>query len=351
MLHLLVCSPEGFVLTLSGWFAPPITEEVHRVRTAGPLMLLIGAGMMVLSCGMCTFTQKKCCTCCYYFQNYKIQLRFCKIQKNICHQDRNVSYFYKNPNVDQSEGDDSEFVTAPLLSTNFTTSNVTVAGLDMLDAGDGGKYMQSNADNPPRGTMQSYPVLENREERNILDQVYEGDRIRSKCTLIEIHSRENNCKYANLPKDTVSSRQIDDDRAQTSVLSCGEPFVLYRNLSCSKPSSTNECVQYINMTQTPSASNPWRHKTNKSSQQQECDPSKSQLLSRLSQHQRDGTTTNELPSNRVTTDGFLDHQMKSKRPVVLFEDSDDVVIVVDVNEKDFSDELENTETIIKTTTL
>lgn len=61
----LILMTGGFVLTLAGWFAPPISDSVIRVRMAGPGALLAGAVLLFLSCIMCAYTQRKCCSCCY----------------------------------------------------------------------------------------------------------------------------------------------------------------------------------------------------------------------------------------------------------------------------------------------
>ena len=61
----LVLMTAGFVLTLAGWFAPPINEAVLRVRLAGPVTLLVGLALLAISCCLCAFQQRKCCSCCY----------------------------------------------------------------------------------------------------------------------------------------------------------------------------------------------------------------------------------------------------------------------------------------------
>ena len=55
----------GFVLTLMGWFAPPMNTFVLNVRMGGPIALLVGFVFMLFSCLMCAVNQGKCCTCCY----------------------------------------------------------------------------------------------------------------------------------------------------------------------------------------------------------------------------------------------------------------------------------------------
>ena len=55
----------GFVLTLMGWFAPPMNNFVLNVRTGGPIALLVGFVFMLCSCLMCAVNQGKCCQCCY----------------------------------------------------------------------------------------------------------------------------------------------------------------------------------------------------------------------------------------------------------------------------------------------
>jgi hypothetical protein len=55
----------GFVLTLMGWFAPPMNAFVLNVRMGGPIALLVGFVFMLCSCLMCAVNQGRCCTCCY----------------------------------------------------------------------------------------------------------------------------------------------------------------------------------------------------------------------------------------------------------------------------------------------
>ena len=55
----------GFVLTLAGWFAPPITDTVLRVRMAGPVTLLLGFALLIFSYILCAIEQQKCSECCY----------------------------------------------------------------------------------------------------------------------------------------------------------------------------------------------------------------------------------------------------------------------------------------------
>ena len=61
----LIMMTAGAVLAMAGWFAPPINEGVIGVRLAGPIVLLIGLVVLVLSCPMCAYKQGKCCHCCY----------------------------------------------------------------------------------------------------------------------------------------------------------------------------------------------------------------------------------------------------------------------------------------------
>lgn len=61
----LVLMTAGFVLSLAGWFAPPITQVVIRVRLAGPSAFLVGLFLLSFSCCVCAFEQRKCCICCY----------------------------------------------------------------------------------------------------------------------------------------------------------------------------------------------------------------------------------------------------------------------------------------------
>ena len=57
----------GFVLTLAGWFAPPITDTVLRVRMAGPVTLLLGFVLLMFSYILCAIEQQKCSECCYQY--------------------------------------------------------------------------------------------------------------------------------------------------------------------------------------------------------------------------------------------------------------------------------------------
>lgn len=61
----LILSTAGFVLTLAGWFAPPINSYVERIRLTGPVILLIGMGLLIISCLLCVYVQGKCCSFCY----------------------------------------------------------------------------------------------------------------------------------------------------------------------------------------------------------------------------------------------------------------------------------------------
>ena len=67
----LVLSTAGFVLTITAWFAPPLSTFVDRVRVAGPVILLVGFFLMILSCILCSFVQGRCCACCYAFSSRK----------------------------------------------------------------------------------------------------------------------------------------------------------------------------------------------------------------------------------------------------------------------------------------
>ncbi len=57
----------GFVLTLAGWFAPPITDTVLRVRMAGPITLFLGFLLLLFSYILCAVEQDKCSECCYQY--------------------------------------------------------------------------------------------------------------------------------------------------------------------------------------------------------------------------------------------------------------------------------------------
>ena len=61
----LVLMTAGFVLTLMGWFAPPMNNFVNNVRMGGPIALLIGFLLMLLSCMLCAIDQGKCCHQCH----------------------------------------------------------------------------------------------------------------------------------------------------------------------------------------------------------------------------------------------------------------------------------------------
>ena len=65
----LILMTAGFVLTLMGWFAPPMNNFVLNVRMEGPIALLIGAVFMLCSCLMCALDQGKCFQCCYKHRN------------------------------------------------------------------------------------------------------------------------------------------------------------------------------------------------------------------------------------------------------------------------------------------
>ena len=70
----LIVSTAGFVLTLTGWFAPPLNDFVHYVRLTGPVILLVGFVIMLISCAMCSFVQGRCCECCYKYSDRKYSL-------------------------------------------------------------------------------------------------------------------------------------------------------------------------------------------------------------------------------------------------------------------------------------
>ena len=63
----LILMTAGFVLTLTGWFAPPSNNFVLAVRMGGPITLLVGFVFLLCSCLMCSVEQGKCCRCCYSF--------------------------------------------------------------------------------------------------------------------------------------------------------------------------------------------------------------------------------------------------------------------------------------------
>ena len=60
----LILMTAGFVLTLMGWFAPPLNNFVLNVRMGGPIALLVGFVFLLCSCLMCAVEQGKCCHCC-----------------------------------------------------------------------------------------------------------------------------------------------------------------------------------------------------------------------------------------------------------------------------------------------
>ena len=70
----LIVSTAGFVLTLTGWFAPALNSFVDNVRLAGPVILLAGFIIMIMSCAMCSFVQGRCCFCCYKYSHRKYSL-------------------------------------------------------------------------------------------------------------------------------------------------------------------------------------------------------------------------------------------------------------------------------------
>ncbi len=67
----LIMMTAGFVLTIAGWFAPAIKEAVMRVRIAGPATFFVGLGLLLFSCVMCAYQQRRCFVCCYRFSNKK----------------------------------------------------------------------------------------------------------------------------------------------------------------------------------------------------------------------------------------------------------------------------------------
>ena len=86
----LVLSTAGFVLTITAWFAPPLNNFVANVRLAGPLILVFGFLLMILSCFLCSFVQGRCCACCYRFSSRKQLL--CYREDRECTPDANVYY-------------------------------------------------------------------------------------------------------------------------------------------------------------------------------------------------------------------------------------------------------------------
>jgi hypothetical protein len=67
----LILSTAGFGVTIMAWFAPPMNSFVVGARLAGPITLLVGLVMLVISCFLCAFVQDKCCECCYTFSSGK----------------------------------------------------------------------------------------------------------------------------------------------------------------------------------------------------------------------------------------------------------------------------------------
>lgn len=62
----LILMTAGFVLTLTGWFAPPMNTFVLTVRMGGPVTLLVGFVLLLCSCMMCSIEQRRCCSCCFW---------------------------------------------------------------------------------------------------------------------------------------------------------------------------------------------------------------------------------------------------------------------------------------------
>ena len=229
----------GFVLTLSGWFAPPISPQVHRVRAAGPILFLVGAVSMAVSCVMCAYNQRKCCPCCYYIQNYTIQLKLNK-KPNTAHNHDNYPYFYKNQSAE--DNGDGEFVTTPLLGNDF--SNVTVAGLDISDSSDDSSRAPTVIRCPPKieehlchdcnvpGTQISSHTVKH-------DEKPTSGNTKTTCSIIRIHSTRGSYQFTDAsmyPKDMNPTIAIPD-----IALGDIESFVLYRNCGCKK------CVHFCNM--------------------------------------------------------------------------------------------------------
>ena len=66
----------GFVLTLMGWFAPPMNNFVLSVRKmGGPIALLIGFVFMLCSCLMCAIDQGRCFQCCFKGKNKRMKTK------------------------------------------------------------------------------------------------------------------------------------------------------------------------------------------------------------------------------------------------------------------------------------
>ena len=71
----LILMTAGFVLTLMGWFAPPMNNFVLNVRMGGPIALLIGFVFMLCSCLMCAIDQGRCFQCCFKGKNKRTKTR------------------------------------------------------------------------------------------------------------------------------------------------------------------------------------------------------------------------------------------------------------------------------------
>ena len=159
----LILMTAGFVLTLMGWFAPPMNNFVLNVRMGGSVALLTGFLLMCISCILCSVDQGKCCQQC---------------NKNLRrHKD---NYRRKEPLVISNNH------IAVMADNHFTTSAATLKGYHELDT-------VVNIDNKQNTSCQTYTTILSALPETPQDVV---DILSYQQNTLSLENHISNCQYS-----------------------------------------------------------------------------------------------------------------------------------------------------------
>ena len=166
----LILMTAGFVLTLMGWFAPPMNNFVLNVRMGGPIALLIGFVFMLCSCLMCAIDQGRCFQCCHKRKNRPMKI---KHKKHRTMNDNNpwILRSSKTDDINYTDGESgSNVVDESIIIVNHTAQvkdqkDQYHKGYQLVDTEDkqsdredilqGKSIMQGNASSNPQQTQRS----------------------------------------------------------------------------------------------------------------------------------------------------------------------------------------------------
>ena len=116
----LILMTAGFVLTLMGWFAPPMNNFVLNVRMGGPIALLILFVFMLCSCLMCAINQGRCFQCCYKDRNKRMKTKHTK-HRTVNDNNPWILRSSKTDDIHQTDGESgSNIVDESIIIVNHT---------------------------------------------------------------------------------------------------------------------------------------------------------------------------------------------------------------------------------------